>query len=171
MTMKNLPSKGLYQHFKGNYYKVLDVARHSETQEYMVVYKALYGPKEMWVRPLSMFTESVQRDGKMMPRFRYCEPQTESLEMAILNVLPNQNKEFERAFKQAQKIIQDRPGYISHRLEKRVEQDSQYLLLVEWQSIEDHTQGFRKSAEYQQWKALLHHFYAPFPEVMHFNSV
>lgn len=60
---------GLYRHFKGNYYRVLSVARHSETSEPMVVYKALYGDGGLWVRPADMWDETVERDGKTFPRF------------------------------------------------------------------------------------------------------
>ena len=67
--------KGVYQHFKGNYYHVVDVAKDSETQEDMVVYRALYGDKGLWIRPLTMFTETVDRGGMIQPRFRYCDDQ------------------------------------------------------------------------------------------------
>ena len=62
---------GRYRHFKGKYYEVLGVARHSETLEEYVVYRALYGERGLWIRPLSMFTETVARDGKIQPRFAY----------------------------------------------------------------------------------------------------
>lgn len=62
---------GVYRHFKGNYYRVLGVARHSETLEPMVVYQALYGARGLWVRPLSMWNETVTRDGVTQPRFAY----------------------------------------------------------------------------------------------------
>ncbi len=64
---------GRYRHFKGKYYEVLGVARHSETMEEYVVYRALYGERGLWVRPLSMFTQMVERDGKLQPRFAYVE--------------------------------------------------------------------------------------------------
>jgi len=63
--------RGLYRHFKGNFYEVIDVATHSETREQMVIYRALYGERGLWVRPLSMFTETVERDGKTFKRFEY----------------------------------------------------------------------------------------------------
>ena len=63
--------KGIYEHFKGNRYELLEIATHSETLEKMVVYKALYGEFGIWVRPLSMWTEHVEREGKLIPRFRY----------------------------------------------------------------------------------------------------
>jgi hypothetical protein len=62
---------GKYQHFKGNYYLVLHLAKHSETDELMVVYQPQYGDRDIWVRPLSMFDETIQRDGKTLKRFRY----------------------------------------------------------------------------------------------------
>ena len=62
---------GKYRHFKGNEYEVLAIANHSETMEKMVVYKALYGDMEIWVRPLSMWNEEVTRDGKTFKRFEY----------------------------------------------------------------------------------------------------
>ncbi|MEA3372831.1 MAG: DUF1653 domain-containing protein [Campylobacterota bacterium] len=62
---------GLYQHYKGNHYEVIDVARHSETEEEVVVYRALYGERGLWVRPLKMFTENVHVDGVCTPRFNY----------------------------------------------------------------------------------------------------
>ncbi len=61
---------GVYKHYKGNRYKVLSVARHTETGEEMVIYHALEGEKELWVRPLKMFCETVTVDGKEIPRFR-----------------------------------------------------------------------------------------------------
>lgn len=62
---------GKYRHFKGNEYEVIAVARHSETLEEMVVYRALYGERGLWVRPKAMFEEPVERDGKTFPRFTY----------------------------------------------------------------------------------------------------
>jgi len=71
--------KGLYRHFKGNYYEVIDIATHSETREQMVVYRALYGERGLWVRPLSMFTETIERDGKTFVRFEYIGDKTDSI--------------------------------------------------------------------------------------------
>lgn len=61
--------KGIYRHFKGNLYKVIAVAKHSETEEDMVVYKALYGDGGLWVRPASMWNETIEKDGKSYKRF------------------------------------------------------------------------------------------------------
>lgn len=62
---------GKYQHFKGSYYQVLHLARHSETEEYLVVYHPYDKKDDIWVRPLSMFTETVEREGKTIQRFQY----------------------------------------------------------------------------------------------------
>ena len=62
---------GIYRHFKGNRYELLGLARHSETLEWMAVYRALYGEGGLWVRPASMWTETVTRDGAAVPRFTY----------------------------------------------------------------------------------------------------
>ena len=93
------------------------------------------------------------------------------LEVAILDVKPNQSTEFEAAFKQAQEIICAVPGYQSHQLQRCLENSNRYILLVNWNSLTDHTEGFRQSAPYQKWKALLHHFYDPFPRVEHYESI
>ena len=65
--------KGLYRHYKGNLYEVITTAQHSETEEWMVVYKALYGEKGTWVRPYDMFMETVEVEGKMLSRFEKLE--------------------------------------------------------------------------------------------------
>lgn len=65
--------KGIYRHYKGNSYEVLMTARHSETEEWMVVYKALYGDTGMWVRPYDMFIEKIEVDGVFIPRFEKIE--------------------------------------------------------------------------------------------------
>ena len=92
-------------------------------------------------------------------------------EVAILNIKSNLNDEFEAAFQQASTIIASMPGYISYSLQKCLEVDNQYLLLVQWQTLEDHTIGFRQSEQYQTWKELLHHFYDPFPTVEHYQTI
>ena len=68
---------GVYQHYKGPQSRVYDICKHSETEETLVVYRCLYGDYSLWVRPLVMFTEEVEVDGKLMPRFRYVDPQPE----------------------------------------------------------------------------------------------
>jgi hypothetical protein len=69
--------KGIYRHFKGNLYEVLETARHSETEEWFVVYRALYGEKGVWIRPLANFCETVEREGKSLPRFTYLGEKSE----------------------------------------------------------------------------------------------
>jgi len=90
------------------------------------------------------------------------------LEAAILNVRDGETGAFEEAFARAQSIIEAMPGYVSHQLQRCIDKNNRYLLLVNWQSLEDHTVGFRQSAEYEEWKRLLHHFYEPFPKVEHY---
>ena len=93
------------------------------------------------------------------------------LEVAILDIRSGLTTEFEAAFKTASPIIASMPGYISHELQHCLERSHRYILLVRWQTLEDHTIGFRQSLEYQEWKALLHHFYDPFPTVEHYLNV
>jgi heme-degrading monooxygenase HmoA len=93
------------------------------------------------------------------------------LEHAPLDVKPGQEAGFEAAFAEAKKIISSMPGFLSLRLERCIERRNRYLLLVEWKTLEDHTVGFRQSAEFQKWRALLHHFYDPFPTVEHYEGV
>ena len=93
------------------------------------------------------------------------------LELAVLDIRDGETAAFEAAFAEAEIIISAMPGYLSHSLSRCVENDQRYLLQVEWARLEDHTEGFRGSPEYQRWKALLHHFYDPFPTVEHYVSV
>ena len=90
------------------------------------------------------------------------------LEVAILHIKEGFSEAFEINFQKAESIISSMKGYLSHQLKKCVEQEDKYLLLVNWQTIEDHEIGFRKSDKYQEWKKLLHHFYEPFPTVEHY---
>ena len=90
------------------------------------------------------------------------------LEHAVLPVCAGQEAAFLEAFGQARPIIEGMRGCRVVRLTRSVEEPSHFLLLVEWDTLEDHTVGFRGSPEYQQWKALLHRFYDPFPDVQHF---
>lgn len=89
----------------------------------------------------------------------------------MLQVKPGMTNEFEHNFKRASKIISSMKGYIAHELQRCLEDSNKYVLLVQWETLEDHTIGFRKSTEYQEWKELLHHFYDPFPTVEHFEKV
>ena len=91
------------------------------------------------------------------------------LEVAILDVIPGQEQEFEVTFKIASGIISNTDGYISHQLQRCLEKQNRYILLVHWATLEAHTLGFRDSEQYQEWKQLLHHFYDPFPVVEHYE--
>ena len=93
------------------------------------------------------------------------------LEVAILDVKLGQSQEFESAFSEAHTIISSMKGHISSQLHKCLENPDRYILLVHWETLEDHTQGFRGSPEYQDWQRLLHHFYSPFPEVQHYQLI
>ncbi|QPH41187.1 antibiotic biosynthesis monooxygenase family protein [Pedobacter endophyticus] len=93
------------------------------------------------------------------------------LEVAILDVKAGLSADFEKAFSEAQKIISAMEGYISHQLKKCLEKSDRYILLVNWETLEAHTEGFRGSVEYEEWKSLLHHFYEPFPTVEHYVEV
>ena len=90
------------------------------------------------------------------------------LEVAILDVIPSMQTAFEEAFLVASPLIAASPGYISHEWRKCVERSNRYLLLVQWQTLENHTVGFRGSQRYLKWKELLHQFYDPFPTVEHY---
>lgn len=90
------------------------------------------------------------------------------LESALLNVKPGQREAFEAAFAAASPLIVSKAGYIRHELHHCIESPDRYLLLVWWETLEAHTVGFRGSADYQEWRRLLHHFYDPFPTVEHF---
>jgi len=93
------------------------------------------------------------------------------LEHAILPVVPGRETDFEAAFAEAKPIIASMPGFVDLTLSRSIETPSAYLLLVHWESVEAHEQGFRGSPEYERWRALLHGFYEPFPVVEHFAEV
>ena len=93
------------------------------------------------------------------------------LEAAFLQVIAGREQAFEAAFRQASPIIASMKGYRGHELQRCIEAPGRYLLLVQWERLEDHTVGFRQSAEYQEWRRLLHHFYDPFPTVEHYVAV
>jgi heme-degrading monooxygenase HmoA len=93
------------------------------------------------------------------------------LEAAQLDVKGGREAAFEAAFDEAKGIISSMPGFIMLELQRCIENRRRYLLLVKWETLEHHTIGFRTSPEYQRWKALLHHFYDPFPTVEHYEAV
>lgn len=93
------------------------------------------------------------------------------LEHALLPVHPDRSAAFEAAFAVARPLIAAQPGFRSLTLSRSIETPSSYLLLVEWDDLAAHTEGFRRSAEYTRWRELLHGFYDPFPVVEHFVEV
>jgi heme-degrading monooxygenase HmoA len=93
------------------------------------------------------------------------------LELAILDVRPGETDAFEGAFAEAKEIIAASPGFHHLHLQRCLENPDRYVLLIGWDTLEAHTEGFRGSEAYQQWRALLHHFYDPFPTVEHYESV
>lgn len=93
------------------------------------------------------------------------------LEHAVLPVKPGRGGEFEAAFETAKPIIAAMPGFRGLTLSRCVERTDTYLLLVHWDRLEDHTEGFRGSPEYGEWRRLLHEFYDPFPNVEHYEQV
>ncbi len=93
------------------------------------------------------------------------------LEVAILDLIPGKRNEFETAFQKAAPIIAAAEGCISHELQRCVERPDRYILLVRWESLQHHTERFRKSGPCQEWKRLLHRFYDPFPTVEHYEPI
>lgn len=93
------------------------------------------------------------------------------VEHALLEVKRGEEPAFEEAFATAQHMIAASPGFRSLRLSRCIETPGRYLLLVEWDSVAAHTEGFRGSDAYQEWRRLLHHFYDPFPTVEHYEPV
>jgi heme-degrading monooxygenase HmoA len=90
------------------------------------------------------------------------------LEVAHLDVIPGRTAEFEAAFGEAERIISASPGFVDLSLKRSVDHPGRYLLLVHWETLEDHTIGFRQGPLYPRWRELLHHFYDPFPVVEHY---
>jgi heme-degrading monooxygenase HmoA len=93
------------------------------------------------------------------------------LEHAILDVITGREADFERAMQLATPLISASPGFLGLEIWRNSGTKNKYLLLVRWAKIEDHSEGFRKSDRYLQWKKLLHGFYDPFPVVEYFGDV
>ncbi len=161
---------GLYQHYKGPLYRVIGLTKHSETEESLVLYQTLYGERDLWSRPYSMFVESVHSsDGDVVPRFAYANEQTLVLEVAHLSLKPGTRDDFLAAFAQARELIERQDGFIFCELKPKLGTDLEFLLQVGWQTVEHHKNGFRNSSDYQEWSRLLHHFYEPFPSVEYYQ--
>lgn len=93
------------------------------------------------------------------------------VEHAILNVIPGEEEAFEVALRDALSFISSAEDFISIRVVRGIESPSTYVLLVEWETLEAHTEGFRGSEAFGKWRAALHHFYDPFPTVEHFTVI
>ncbi|MBB3982669.1 heme-degrading monooxygenase HmoA [Sphingobium fontiphilum] len=92
------------------------------------------------------------------------------LEQALLHVRDGQDAAFRAAMEQTRPLIAASPGFLGMELRPAIEEPGVYLLLVQWASIADHRDGFRRSDRYQQWRALLHGFYDPMPHVRYFGD-
>ena len=93
------------------------------------------------------------------------------LEVAILNIKSGQEKQFEIDFATAGQFLSSIKGYVSHSLRKCLEKNNKYILLMDWENLEDHAIGFRQSTQYLEWKKLLHHYYDLFPTVEHYETI
>jgi heme-degrading monooxygenase HmoA len=92
------------------------------------------------------------------------------LEAAILSVKPGEEAAFETALRAARPLIAATPGFRGIAVRRCLETPNRYLLLVDWEKLEDHTLGFRGSDRYPKWRAMLHHFYDPMPLVEHYGA-
>jgi len=92
------------------------------------------------------------------------------VEHAVLNIRKGQSRDFEAALKLARSLIESSEGFQRMEVRPCIETKDRYLLLVWWSSVEAHTQGFRGSARYEEWRAALHHFFEPFPTVQHYGA-
>jgi heme-degrading monooxygenase HmoA len=93
------------------------------------------------------------------------------VEHGVLRIRPGREAEFEAAFAKARPLISAQPGFLAISMSRSIESPSLYLLLVQWETVEAHTEGFRKSPEFQQWRALLHEFYESPPVIEHFVGI
>jgi heme-degrading monooxygenase HmoA len=93
------------------------------------------------------------------------------LEIANLSIVPGKESEFEAAFSEAKELLDGIPGFIDLDLQRCIEQPNRYALLAHWQSVEDHTEGFRGSEAFKRWRELLGPFFEPMPEVSHYRSI
>jgi heme-degrading monooxygenase HmoA len=93
------------------------------------------------------------------------------LEHALITVRPDTHQEFEAALTLAREVISDAPGFVSLRLSRGIESPDRYLLLVEWEELEDHTVGFRESDRFAEWRSHIGPFFESPPEVDHYAPV
>ncbi|ORV49242.1 antibiotic biosynthesis monooxygenase [Mycolicibacter engbaekii] len=93
------------------------------------------------------------------------------VEHAVLPIRPGSEAEFEAAYAQARPLISCQPGFLGISMSRSVESPNLYLMLVQWENVEAHTEGFRKSPEFGRWRALLHEFYESPPVIEHFVGI
>jgi heme-degrading monooxygenase HmoA len=93
------------------------------------------------------------------------------LEAAVLSIAPAQKVPFEAAFAQARLVIAQSPGFLAVQLQRCIEADGRYLLLVQWRTLDDHMSGFRQSPRFAQWRALIGPFFTAPPELYHYELV
>ena len=93
------------------------------------------------------------------------------LELATIDIKPGTNADFEMNLEKAQHIISQSKGYIGHQFQKCIEQDNRYILLIRWQTLEDHTKGFRESDLFTAWRALIGPFFESAPMVQHYTPI
>jgi heme-degrading monooxygenase HmoA len=93
------------------------------------------------------------------------------LEIVTWDIKPNQEQAFESAFAEAQNILSNAHGYKSHQFQKCIEKPNRYVLLVEWDKLENHTVGFQKSVEYQTYRALIKKYYEPGATLEHYELI
>jgi heme-degrading monooxygenase HmoA len=91
------------------------------------------------------------------------------LELATIDIKKGTNKEFESALEKAQRVISKSKGYLSHQFHQCMEQDNRYVLLIRWESLEDHTKGFRESELFKEWRALIGPYFENPPFVQHYE--
>ena len=93
------------------------------------------------------------------------------LEFALITVKPATEEQFEGVFPRAIRLLAQSPGYLSHRLQRSIETPTRYALLVQWRTLEDHTEGFRGSPAFTEWRTMLAPFLAVAPVVEHFSPI
>jgi heme-degrading monooxygenase HmoA len=91
------------------------------------------------------------------------------LELATVDIRQGTNKEFEEALEKAQAVISQSQGYVGHQFQKCIEQDNRYVLLIRWETLEDHTNSFRESELYKEWRALIGPYFEKPPFVQHYE--
>ena len=91
------------------------------------------------------------------------------LELATIDIREGSNKEFEQDLEKAQLVIRKAQGYVGHQFQKCIEKDNRYLLLISWQTLEDHTKGFRESELFKEWRTLIGAYFENPPAVQHYE--